>query len=600
MKDLITLDFETYYDNDYTLKKLSTSEYICDERFLIHGVGIHCMGAAPYWVSGHDEALRACQDLELWDRPVLAHHMAFDGFILHQHAGIHVGQYCDTLSMARATMGHNIEHTLDNVAKVLNLGCKLRGLAETKGLRTLPQPVEDRLRVYCLNDVVLCTNIFERLRAYIPDPELRLIDLTIRMFCDPQLRLDRELLKLAYARQQAARRLAIENADTNLKVLNSNEQFAELLRTLGQEPPLKISPRTGKLAYAFAKTDEGFRALLNSPDEIVSTAAHARLLAKSTINENRTLRLLATKDPLPVYLNYAGAHTYRWSGGNKLNMQNLPRGGILRRAILAPFAHQLVVFDLSQIEARITAWISDQQDLVKAFAALDSGLGEDVYRMMAARIYNKPISAITSDERFIGKVCVLGMGFGMGWKKLQMTLAMGFMGKVLKIDEAFARRIVNIYRQTNQAIVQTWERLNVLLERMATDPGLKFQFGPLIFMYKMIQLPSGLALKYPGLRLEETGVSYEGRNGRINIWGGALLENIAQALARCVIGEQILHISDKYFVATMTHDEIVAVVPDAVVESAYKEIEQIMTTPPSWALDLPLAVEGAFNDYYCK
>jgi DNA polymerase len=369
---------------------------------------------------------------------------------------------------------------------------------------------------------------------------------------------------------------------------------------------LKPSPTNPeKEIYAFAKTDQGFRELRIHPRDDVRLLVEARLIVRSTIRETRADRLITAGDgyPLPVLLNYAGAHTLRWSGGNKLNFQNLPRGGILRLSIMAPEGYKLVIFDQSQIEARFVVLFCGQLDILAAFAA-----GEDVYMKMAARIYNKPVSEITKDERFIGKVCILGMGYGMGWKKLRLTLRMGFMGRILDISPEFARRIVNTYRSVNVYVVQMWDRLTALLHRMSYDETLDYTIGPVTFRYRSILLPNGAMLKYPGLTATEDDITYQSRNGKTYIWGGMLLENIIQALARCVIGENMLNIQDLHyasveqscFIATMTHDEILAIVPNEVAEQAYKEIETIMTTPPTWAPNLPLAVEGACDDRYIK
>ena len=281
---------------------------------------------------------------------------------------------------------------------------------------------------------------------------------------------------------------------------------------------------------------------------------------------------------------------------NKLNLQNLPRGGILRLCIMAPNGYKLIIFDQSQIEARFVALFCGQLGLIEAFAR-----GEDVYVQMAARIYNKPEAEITDDERFLGKIMVLALGFGMGWKKLRLTLRMGFMGRILDISPEFAHRIVNTYRSVNVYVVQMWDRLTALLYRMSYDETLDYTIGPVTFRYRSILLPNGAMLKYPGLTATEDDITYQSRNGKTYIWAGMLLENIIQALARCVIGENMLDIDDLgYFVATMTHDEIVTIVPSEDAEQAYKEIETIMTTPPNWAQDLPLEVEGAYDDRYVK
>lgn len=598
--DLVVLDFETYYADDYSLgKKYNTSEYIRDEQFLIHGVGIWPSGCKPYWVSGHDEALKEVQRLDLGTKAVAAHNMAFDGFILHEHADIHPAFYCDTLSMARPVVGHHVKHSLDALAQLFGFGAKTAGLENTKNKRILTPQEARRLGDYCINDVVLTSQLFWQMLPYLPADEMRLIDITLRMFCDPRLVLDTELCKLALEREVSHKAATIKAANTLIEELRSADKFADLLREQGVEPPTKPSPTNPEnQIYAFAKTDHGFRQLQNHPKEEVRLLAEARLRARSTINETRAERLLTAGDgyPLPIYLNYAGAHTLRWSGGNKLNAQNFPRKGILRLSIMAPPGHKLVIFDLAQIEARFVALFCGQMDLVEAFAA-----GEDVYIKMAARIYNKPEADITEDERFIGKVCILGMGYGMGWRKLRLTLRMGFMGRVMDLDPDFARRIVNTYRSANPYVVQMWDQLTSLLHRMSYDETLDFVLGPVTFRYRAILLPNGCVLKYPGLTATEDDITYQSRNGKTYIWGGMLLENIIQALARCVIGEHMLGIHDMgYFVATMTHDEIVTIVADDEAEQAFDRIQTLMTTPPVWAQNLPLEVEGDYDERYIK
>jgi DNA polymerase len=611
-KDLIGIDFETYYSKDYSLSlaKYNTSGYIRDEQFQIHGCGFQCYGEKPYWVLGHDEALKECERVDLRSRPVVGHHMAFDGFILHEHAGIHVGRYCDTLSMARGCMGHHIKHNLDAVSQALGFAGKTDGLVHTKGKRTEDlTPLELKvLGAYCKNDTVMCTSVFWKLLEFIPEDEMEIIDLTLRMFCDPRMIVDVQMCEDEWANEVERKRKAVKQTDTCTDVLMSNNKFADLLRELGVEPPMKISPTTEKETYAFAKTDYGFRELLVHDDEAIQFVARARVEVKSTINETRALRLRdagLNGMPLPVLLNYAGAHTYRWSGGNKLNLQNLPRGGNLRRAILAPGGHQLLVADLSQIEARLNVWFCGQTDMVDAFAR-----GDDVYKLMASKIYNKVVANVSEAERFIGKICILGLGYGMGWKKLKATLAIGFAGPPVNISASEARRIVATYRSLNARIVRMWDFLSARLPQMAMDTSFQAPLKSVDFLYRMIELPNGLALKYPGLTAEDSDwghmdCTYLGRYGRNKIYGGLLLENIIQALARCVLAEQMLAIhrhpdGSHWPIATSTHDELVLVVPDAEITHATKVVEKIMTTPPEWAPDLPLAVKSGYDVCYSK
>ena len=323
--DLVVLDFETYYADDYKLgpgSPLNTSEYIRNEQFLIHGVGIACTEHKPYWVRGHSEAVQELLRLGLDRRPVVAHHMAFDGFILHEHTGIHCGMYCDTLSMARVAVGHHVKLNLDNLAQLFGLGGKTAGLEDTKNKRVLTEAEAKRLGEYCINDVELTAQLFEIMRPYLPHDEMRLIDLTLRMFCDPRLQLDTELAQLALDREISHKTATIDATSALLEDLRSADKFANLLREQGVEPPLKPSPTNPeKEIYAFAKTDQGFRELRIHPRDDVRLLIEARLIARSTIRETRAERLITAGDgyPLPVLLNYAGAHTLRWSGGNRYN-----------------------------------------------------------------------------------------------------------------------------------------------------------------------------------------------------------------------------------------------------------------------------------------
>jgi len=289
VKDLICLDFETYYANDYSLKlkKYNTSGYIRDEQFLIHGCSFQPVGFKPYWIAGHDEALYEAQKLDLHDRPVVAHNMAFDGFILNEHADIHCGTYRDTLSMARAVVGTHTRLRLDDLAILFKIGSKTAGLEDTKGKRTLTAEESANLGRYCDNDVALCLQIYKILLPYMPDAEMKLIDLTLRMFCTPKFEVDVDKVWKEYENEKQDKVAAVKKASTEKEILSSNPKFAALITSFGVEPPTKISPTTGKTTFAFAKTDPGFKALLTHKDDAVRFAANARVKVKSTIGETR-------------------------------------------------------------------------------------------------------------------------------------------------------------------------------------------------------------------------------------------------------------------------------------------------------------------------
>lgn len=361
------------------------------------------IGDAPtVWVS-HKKLEKYLKSINWKNYAVLCHNTAFDGFILSHLFGIVPAFYLDTLSMSRAVFGAHVKHDLNSVAQRLGLGAKIKeALESTKGVAELSPKLEAELGGYCVQDVELTWQAFWGMYDYIPDDELELIDMTMRMFCDPVLEIDcarvqRELEKEVGGKVAALMRSGVAAAD-----LVSNKKFAALLEAAGVKPPMKISPATGKPTYAFAKTDLGFQALGECGNPKVEALYEARLKIKSSIGETRAIRFLeAGKDgmKLPVLLNYCGAHTTRWSGGNKINLQNLVRGGELRKSIVAPPGYVIVVADSAQIEARMTAWLAGQEDLIEAFRNK-----RDIYSEFATGVFNRPIDRKRTELNSLGEI----------------------------------------------------------------------------------------------------------------------------------------------------------------------------------------------------
>lgn len=606
--DVVTLDYETFYGKGYTLSgKINTSEYVRDDRFHVHGVAIKKGNGKTLWYTGRNIAL-ALKEIDWSKTAMVGHNTAFDGFITSEVYGHKPAFYVDTLSMSRATRGHATRHDLDTVAKAFGHGGKVKrdALANTKDKVQLTKDEEAKLGGYAVDDVDDTYRIFWDMYPHVPDDELRLIDITMRMFCDPVLEIDIPRVKAELENELGAKAAALLRSGAQVDDLMSNDKFARLLQAAGAQLPQKISPSTGKLTYAFAKSDLAFQELMKNGNDKVRALCEARLKVKSTIGETRANRFLeAGRDgmKLPILLNFSGAHTHRWSGGNKMNLQNLKRGGELRRSILAPKGHVVVVADSSQIEARVLAWLSQQMDIVNAFATK-----QDVYKLMASVIYNVPVEDVTKDQRFIGKICVLGLGYGMGPQKLQQTLKQGTMGPTVDISEDECRRIVGIYRQKNWKIKAFWKKMDQVITNMTL--GIESKEGPLEVGKGFIRLPNGMFLQYFGLHgtaeitrddLVMTETTYLTRTGRTKLYGGLLTENVVQALSRIIIAEQMLKIHDAgYRIVTMTHDEIVIIAKKKDAKKALDFMIKTMSTPPDWAPSLPLAAEGDFDDCYSK
>ena len=598
--NMITIDFETYYDKDYSLSKMTTEEYIRDERFEVIGVSVKVADAEPVWFSGGtEESHQFLKGFSLEKHLVLAHNAMFDGAILSWVYGIKPKAFLDTLCMGRALHGTEVGGSLAVLASHYGVGKKGDEVIHALGKHRLDfDPVDlDRYGAYCSNDVALTYDLFQLMSKDFPWSELKLIDVTLKMFTDPVLLLDRHVLDTFLSGVKSSKELLLSAAGYSREDLMSNDRLANALRELGVNPPMKISPTTGKETYAFAKNDEEFLELQEHPSTSVQAVVAARLGVKSTLTETRTERLIgiANRGKLPVPLRYYAAHTGRWGGDDKLNLQNLPRGSQLKHAIIAPHGYYIIDSDSSQIEARTLAWLAEQNDLVSAFEK-----GEDVYRIMASAIYNKPVEDITKDERFVGKTTILGSGYGMGPVKFQRQLQN--FGVAIEMEEA--KRIIDTYRTTYDWIPSLWNQANRALDAMYAD--MSEQLGRVGVLQvegrKGIRLPNGLYLKYPNLRKSNDGYVYDTKKGKAmiptKIYGGKLIENVCQALARIIIGEQMLIIAKKYRVVMTVHDAIACVAPIAEIETAKEFVEICMRLRPDWAPDLPLNCEAGYGASY--
>ena len=611
---LVTLDFETYYDVGFSLSGLTTEEYIRDPRFQVIGVGIKINDDITRWISGTHNAIKQELDQINWKESILlCHNTQFDGGILSFTFNIIPHIYLDTLSMARAIHGVDAGGSLATLVERYELGAKGTEVVDAKGKRLEDFSVEELRRYgeYCINDVELTYKLWNVLSKDFPVNELKLIDLTLRMYTEPLLEVDDALLqaRLEEVRHEKSellqglmKRLECDTEECVRAKLASNKQFAELLTELGISVPMKTSPATGNPTFALAKNDEGFIALTEHEDSFVQELCSVRLGTKSTIEESRIERFIQigsrNKGKLPIPLKYYGAHTGRWAGSDKVNFQNLPsrdkKKKALKNAVIAPDGYRVINCDSSQIEARVLVWLAGQNDVVKWYEE-----GRDVYSEFASKVYDRPISKKDATERFVGKTCTLGLGYGTGWAKLQHTLKTSPPGAVLSDDEC--QRLVRVYREVNNKVIDLWRESDDALRSMA---GWKDNMKPyylgnheaLLVSERGIKLPNGLYIQYPGLTWDTSEAKskyiYKSRRGFVSIWGGSVVENVVQALARIIVGEQMLKINEKYRPILTVHDAVVCVVPEAEIDDAMKFIIDVMSTPPEWAKGLPVACEA--------
>ena len=516
--------------------------------------------------------------------------------------------------MARAKHGVEAGGSLKALAERYQIGEKGEEVLQALGMRLEDFP-EHQLRQYgeyCKNDVRLTYDLFKILSKEFPLPELKLIDITLRMFILPILRVNDKLLggRLKELKEEKTSMLQglmeTLNCDTEeavRKKLASNVQFATILKDLHIPVPMKTSPTTEKETYALAKTDAGFIELQESDNPVLQELCAVRLGTKSTIEESRIQRFIDVGERhqglLPIPLKYYGAHTGRWSGADKVNFQNLPsrdaKKKALKNAILPPEDHVILNVDSSQIEARILVWLAGQHDQVELYRQ-----GKDVYCDFASRVYKKTINKRNKKERAVGKTCILGLGYGTGHVKLKGVLK---LNAGIEVNEIESKRLVKLYREVNHEVVKLWDECDRALRDIASWPAdrLPYYLGSgkcLLVEPKGIKLPNGLYITYPNLQRGKDGFEYKSRRGTISIWGGAVVENVVQALARIVIGEQMIQINEKYRPALTVHDAVVCVTTKATAQESLDYIMGIMSIAPTWAEDLPIACEGAFGDSY--
>ena len=620
-------DYETYYDKEYSLRKMTPVEYVLDERFenILCAVREgHPSNQSTYYVDGADYG-RWVKDAKLDSAVVVTHNALFDMSVLAWRYNVVPRLMVDTLSVARAILGHRLRSlSLASVAKFLALGVKGGAVHNVIGMR------RDAIKAaglwagyatYSMNDADLCEGIYDRLvrSGIYPVRELMIADMVLRCAIQPKFMVDQSALALHLHDVQNEKAELLVRAQAlgagDKKDLMSNDKFAELLKSVGCEPPTKVSPTTGKTGWAFAKTDQEFIELEEEGTPAVQALIAARLGFKSTIEESRTERLLKIsrltwegneQGLMPIPLRNHAAHTHRLGGEWKLNMQNLPRGtkekpSQLRRALIAKPGEEVFTIDASQIEARINAWLNGQDDLVAAFAD-----GEDVYSSFASEVFGYLVSKDTHpNERFMGKTSILGLGFQVGGPKFQNTIEVQSvlqLGTKIEMPLKEAYRIVDMYRKKYDRISGSWKTLQYEGIPVLAGNGGRFEIGPCVFEKAAVLLPNGLKLHYYDLNQSEgeRGPQWEFTFGGKpkKLYGGKLLENIIQALARIITMDAALRIQKRMPLGMQVHDELVyGVKTEQIPEFKAIALEE-MRRRPIWAPTLPLEAEVGIGRSY--
>ena len=601
--DTLTVDLETFYSKEYSLsnKDMTTQRYVDDPRFEVIGVAVKKNNEETCWFSGTRDEIRDFLNQYSWSNSFLiAHNALFDATILSWRFGIHPKLIIDTLSMARAVHGVDAGGSLKALAERYELGVKGTEVIDAIGKRRRDFDEESLARYgeYCRNDVDLTYALFRKLAPKFDKTEIQLIDMTIRMHTKPQFMLDRNLLEahLVNVREEKVRLL--EECGLDKENLMSNPKLAQVLTSFNVSPPMKISARTGKETYAFAKGDEEFKALLEHEDTRVQAVIAARLGVKSTLEEKRTEKFIDIHEAggaLPVPLKYYGAITGRWSAIDGINLQNLPRKSRLKKAIIPPIGYSIVGADLSNIELRVGLAFAGQMDKLKML-----GDGMDLYKDFASKAFNVPYDEVDDDARFVGKTASLSLIYGTGAKKLRAQCKM-LSGKDL--GEEFSQRIVDLYRAEYLDVKAAWYDAGKALDAIISHERAEIGRGPLQLKVRGsygIQLPSGLFMTYPELKTveDESGRKqyvYKSRKGAVHIHPAKCFQNIIQALAKCVMGEAMVRVHKKCHIALTIHDALYVCVPTDIAEEVRRFIITELRRPPAWLPDIPLDAEGGIG-----
>lgn len=653
---IIVADFESYFDQTFSLSKMSTEEYVRSPIFKAHMLGLWEPARFSMPLDVLPAMLETNQQLraDLASSAVIAHHAQFDGLILEHHYGIKPTFWFDTLSMARLVLPQLRSHSLDNLAAHFGLGAKSVPYNDFRGVRNLGPDLYARLAAGCRGDVALTWAVFQKLLPLVPVDELRVIDATIRMFTEPCLKLDRPRMSafLQAERVRKAKAMLAAGAAIGLPYvqapgvdqltslrqyldsvelqLQSSDKFRLALESLGYECPTKWSTAQEKDIPALAKNDDGMKELLEHDDPRVSALAGARLGVKSTIDETRAERLLESdaRGALPVYLAYAAAKTLRFGGGDKTNWQNFRRGGEIRKSIQAPEGHKLVIGDLSQIEYRLLLWVAGQHDKLEALAA-----GRDLYCEFASEFYGETITKEDKPRRGVGKQATLMGGYGSGKNTMISTAAGGGYGPPVVLSDQEGQRMADLYRQGHPMVAGKtgfWTWCDKALGILASGGQTDYRNGVLRIADHRIWLPNGTSINYEGLRWasnteifpdkQDDGEGFAwwqpSRKGHYRIWGSKVTADVIQALACVVIKDVWGRVMKRgYRPALQVHDELVYCVPDALAgpvtakEVTLKDavpgtvlhlLLTEMETPPVWLAGCPLAAEGIVSQGYDK
>lgn len=630
----VVLDFEVYYDDKYSLKRMSASEFVNDERFRLHAVGLYFPDGRQEFFVDEDPIRDALEEYMNGDYTLVAHNMSFDALILQKlFPGKKLPKLIDTLYLANHVIGPAKDtgrsNALASVAEYYGFDAKL-SLEFMMGVED-PSPQEiECLKVYTLRDVELTYNILVELLNGLSRPEFELwvIDHTLKIFLEKGITVDvdtvsREIKSILERKSN----LLSELGDITEMQLSSNKQLAELLAKELEGTDVKVPMKQGKNGPipALSKKDMGFQQLEICGIDRIEKIIKIRKFIRSSKNTVARLARLEKEGRVKFSLSYHGAITGRWTGsGNGWNPQNIPNplkmsdpyeyelAHATRKVIQAAPGKVFIEIDAAQIEARVLAWLAGESKILTSFRQ-----GRDIYSEFISAIVGeeirKPIASDSPEDtihfkgfRHVGKEAILGLGYSMGAAKFLARLESNPMvaealGSRLSFE--FCQEIVHKYRNMYGRISDIWKLYETAFHAARTG-GSQLVRGRVdflndeIFKSLFIQLPSGRRIRYSNF------TSVKGNYGRQEwmhgasrrVYGGLITENIVQGISRDLLAEAIYIIESLGYPVILTvHDSIIVEVDEDRSKEIFGELEEVMADVPQWAAGLPLASDGCIS-----
>ena len=400
--------------------------------------------------------------------------------------------------------------------------------------------------------------------------------------------------------------LAQAELDRERKILNI--ELAQLTGGLNSDQTVAIAKWAGMDSIAKDKIRDALAEGKLSP-EVKRALEIRQILGKKSIAKLKTLPdLLCNDNRVRDSIPYAAAEkTKRWAGRG-FQPQNLPRGSedeesstindllngeplsnphneisdVLKRFLIGPF----YCGDYSQIEARTSAWLAEENDLLNIFRS-----GGDPYKDMAATTYKIPIESVTKSQRFMGKQQILSLGYGAGAKGFQIMLSTIYD---VHISLGEAQNYVDSYRNKYKKIVRFWYKIDQAFRAVAVTrkplSSKLLTIEPFGLRGVAVVLPSGSKIYYHRVQIINGNIFFYGRIkgqtwGMIKTYGAKMAENFSQSISRDIIAEAIIRMRN-WPIVLLVHDEVVS-------EKfrSLKEFKELMEKPPSWATGLPISVD---------